>query len=64
MGYKKSPRSKKATAETRSMPTAESWRTPRKSDYGRMVKPSEIIAELDRAAEVRMADQEPVPDGG
>jgi hypothetical protein len=44
------------------MPTAESWRTPRKSDYGRLVEPAEIIADMDRADRIRMADQEPVAD--
>lgn len=60
MGLKKNPRDRKATAKTRSMPTAESWRTPRKSDHGRMVEPSEVIAEMDRATKIRMADQEPI----
>lgn len=58
MGRKK-PAVVKAVKRSDMRRTAD-WRVPRKSDYGRMVEPSEIIAELDRAAKVRMADQEPV----
>lgn len=59
MVAKRKPRDQKQSPKTK-MPNAESWRTHRKSDYGRMVEPSEIVAEMDRAAKIRMADQEPV----
>ena len=42
------------------MAAAEMWRTPRRSTFGRTVKPAELVEEYDRAAKIRMADQEPV----
>lgn len=53
---KPNPRDRKPS-RLKKMPAAETWRTPRKTDFGRMVKPSELVAEYDQAAQIRMADQ-------
>lgn len=54
---KPNPRDRKPT-RLKKMPAAETWRTPRKTDYGRMVEPAELVAGYDQAAQIRMTDQE------